>query len=318
MFTLGVFVEAFYQVHVQNPDNHITNLRGFDNRSRTFTLSNVVLDAKGEQGPITVHVALQTGTTPTAYYGAEQDWKHLQVATLTGKAPEDFVIEAGLFLSPIGPEVIPVKDNWNWSRSNLFVGLPFYHVGATVAHPLADGWTAKLHVYNGWNNVVDNNDSPSVALSAAYETKQTTAQVLYFGGIERGDAWRHLFDAYAKHALTDDVSVLGHVDAGFEKTDTGTSSWFAAAAYAKYALTPELYAAARADYFYDDGAIFWPTRWMSSGTLTVAYQPATNVSIRGELRHDHAKTDVFFGGDVDANPNRKQQDTATLGVVAWF
>ena len=332
--TIGGYVEAFYQAHVQNPDNRITNLRGFDNRSRTFTLSNIAVDAKGEKGPIGVHIVLQIGATPTAYYGAEQDWKYIQAATVTGRASHDFVIEAGLFPSSIGPEVIPIKDNWNWSRSNLFFGLPAYHTGATVAHEIADGWIGKLHVYNGWNSVVDNNGYPSVAVSAAYTGPKTTAQLMYFGGIERptgapeGKAWRHLFDALAQYAITDDVSVMGHADTGFEKNDTGTTSWIAAAAYAKVTLSRDLYAAARGDYFYEDpggGAIFWPTKWMASGTLTLAYQPAANVSIRGELRHDQAKTDVFFGGEVATDPmtmtaiaNRKQQDTATLGVVAWF
>jgi len=82
-------------------------------------------------------------------------WKYLQAANVTAKAPHDLVIEAGLFTSPIGIEVVAVKDNWNWSRSNVFFGLPAYHVGAMVSHSIGPGWTGKLHLYNGWNSVVD-------------------------------------------------------------------------------------------------------------------------------------------------------------------
>ena len=63
--------------------------------------------------------------------------------------------------------------------------------------------------------------------------------------------------------------------------------------------------------------IFFPTRWLASGTLTVAYQPADGASVRVEYRHDQATSDVFFGGGA-AVPNRSRQDTATLGVTAWF
>jgi hypothetical protein len=352
--TVGGFLEAYYQAQFQNASNSLTNLRGFDNRSRTFTLSNVALDVKGEKGPITGHVVLQIGHTPSTYYLAEpvslgtgsvdtssgELWKYVQVASLTAKLPNDWVLEAGLLPSPIGIEVIPIKDNFNWSRSNLFFGLPFYHTGITAAHPIAGGWTGKLHVYNGWNSVVDNNRSPSVSVSAGYASDTTTAQVLYFGGDERptgaleGAPWRNLLDAYVQHALTSELTIAAQGDVGIEPNDIGTSAWAAIAGYVKYAVTPALYVAGRGDYFYEkvakDGevtasAIFWPTTWVASGTATVAYQPADGVSVRLEYRHDHAASDVFFGGDVAVDPvagtfipDRKAQDTLLLGATAWF
>jgi hypothetical protein len=352
--TVSGYFEAYYQAHLQNPDNRLTNLRGFDNRSRTFTLSNVAIDLTGERGPLAVRLVLQVGHTPSTYYLAEpasagsgsvnassaELWKYVQAANLTAKAPGEIVIEAGLFPSPIGIEVIPINDNWNWSRSNLFFGLPSYHTGAMVSRPLGGGWTGKLHVYNGWNSVVDNHGYPSVAVSAGYSRGGTAAQLLYFGGIERptgapeGKSWRHLFDALAQHAVTDTLTVAGQVDAGFEPNDIGTSSWYAVAAYAKLALSDELYAAIRGDYFHEtvaeDGGttaspIFWPVERLASGTVTLAYQPVDGVSLRFEYRHDQASADAFFGGAVATDPmtvtfvpDRESQDTATLGVTAWF
>ena len=352
--TVGAYLEAFYQVHFQNPTNRLTNLRGFDNRSRTFTLSNVAVDVKAVEGPATARIILQVGHTPSTYYLAEPSsagsgsantssselWKYVQTATLAYVAPHDVTVEAGLFPSPIGPEVIPIKDNMNWSRSNLFFALPFYHTGARASKPLGGDWTGTLAVYNGWSSVVDNNGYPSIAVSAAYATKRTTAQILYFGGIERatgapeGKPWRHLLDALVQHAVTDQLTLAAQADAGLEPNDLGTSAWIAGAGYVKYALSDELYVAARADYFYeqvaeDDGmtasAMFWPTQWIASGTATLAYQPARGVSVRFEYRHDQADTDVFFGGEVATDPmtmafvpDRKQQDTGTLGVTTWF
>ena len=351
--SVGGYLEAYYQLHLQNPSNRLTSLRGFDNRSRTFTLSNVAVSMSGVKGPLGARVVLQFGHTPATYYLAEPTspgggganassaelWRYLQAASVTAALPGDWTLEAGLFPSPIGPEVIPVKDNFNWSRSNLFFGLPFYHTGVTLARPLGGGWTGKLHVYNGWNSVVDNNGAPSVALSAAYTDARTSAQVLYFGGVERaaggpaGEPWRHLVDVVVQHALTDDVTLLAQADAGAESTDVGTSWWAAGALYGKVALGSELYVAARGDYFREEvaaeggssaGAIFWPTSWMASATATLAYQPAEGVSARLEVRHDQAADDVFFGGDVADDgsggfvANRAAQDTVTLGVTTWF
>lgn len=350
VISVGAYLEAYYQVHFQNPDNRITNLRGYDNRSRTFTLSNVAVDVKGEQGPIAARVVLQVGHTPSTYYLAEPTstgtrtvdtssselWKYVQVATVTAKAPREITIEAGLFSSPIGIEVIAIKDNWNWSHSNVGFGLPSYHAGVLVARPLGGGWTAKLHAYNGWNSVVDNNAFPSVGLSAGYAGEDTNAQVLYFGGVERasgvaeGQAWRHLVDAYVQHAITDTLAVAAQGDAGVEANDFGTSAWLAGVAYAKYTFQPTLYAAVRGDVFYEQvaggaGAIFWPTDWVASATATLAYQPVAGLSVRLEARHDHAADDVYFGGSVATDPttmafvpDRRMQDTLTFGVTGWF
>jgi hypothetical protein len=354
--SVGGYLEAFYQLHLQNPSNRITNLRGFDNRSRTLTLSNVALETTAERGPVATRIILQVGHTPSTYYLAEPTspgtsgansssgelWKYIQTAYLTGRLPRAWIVEAGLFLSPIGPEVIPIKDNFNWSRSNLFFGLPFYHAGATVSHELGRGWTGKLHVYNGWNSVVDNNGYPSIALSAAFasEDRSTTGQLLYFGGVERapgaaeGRPSRHLFDAYVQHALTHRFTVMAHGNTGLEPNDIGTSAWAAGAIYGKVSLADKTYLALRGDYFYEkvatDGAtsaaaIFWPTRWITSGTASLVHQPIDGVSLRAEYRHDHAASDVFFGGAVLADPmslqplpNRRTQDSVTMGVVTWF
>ena len=356
--TVGGYFEEYYQLSVQDPSNRITNERAYDNRSRTFTLSNVAVDFASDTGPISEQVILQIGHTPSTYYLAEpisrgtssvdtstgELWKYIQTATLTAHAPRDLAISAGLFLSPIGIEVIPVKGNWNWSRSNLSFGLPNYLTGATVAHPLGcdTGWTGKLGVFNGWSSVVDNNGVPSVMALVAYADKQTstTAQVLYFGGIERptgapeGQPWRNLLDAFAQTAVTADASIAAQGDAGVESGDLGTSWWAAAAGYVRVRLAAPLYAAARGDYFYaksgtangvSSSPIFWPARWVAEGTVTLAYQALDKMSVRLEYRHDRASSAMYFGGTVTTDPitnafvpNRDAQDTVTLGITGWF
>lgn len=354
VITIGGYLETYVQLNLRRPSNQLTNLRGFDDRDRTFTISNAALDVKGERGPLLARITFQVGSTGATYYQAEPTlagssgvnasgpdlWRHLQQATLAYSTRGKVVIDAGLFPSPIGPEVIPVKDNWNWSRSDLFFGLPFYHTGIRVAVPLGRGWTGMVHAYSGWNSVVDNNATPSVAASATYAGPRVSGQLLYFGGVERspgareGRPWRNLLDAYATIAASERTSVLVHVDGGIEPGRLGRSAWLAGALYGKVQLRSKLYVAARADCFREwvpadvdvrADPVFWPTPWIASGTATLAYQPAVGLSVRLELRHDGAKTPVFFGGDVVGDgstvpyvPNRRAQDTVTLGATAWF
>ena len=262
------------------------------------------LDLKGERGPVSTRIILQVGHTGSTYYLAEpaspgsggvnasgsELWKYVQQATVTAKAPRDVTIEAGLFPSPIGLEVIAIKDNWNWSRSNLFFGLPFYHTGARVSRPLGGGLDRHARglqrmelASSTTTRTRASRSRPRIRARRPPRSSCTSAASSAPTGAPEGKPWRHLFDALIQTSLTDQVSVAAQADAGFEPNDIGTSSWVAGALYGKLALSDELYAAVRGDYFYekvaeDNGttasSIFWPTKWVAEGTATLAYQPA--------------------------------------------
>lgn len=354
-FTLGGYGEGYYQWNFNDPTNDITNFRGFDNRHNSFTLSNVALDAQWDDARVIGRLTLQVGHTPSTYYvaepasegasGANQSsaelWKYLQQAYVGHRFGTDaqLSVTAGLFLSPIGPESMAVKDNWNWSRSNLFFGLPFYHTGARATYGLTKKWAVTLAGYNGWNSVVDNNAEKSVSAQVAYTAPEVVLSALYFGGVERprgaleGRAWRHLVDVHATWNATSSLSFLAHANGGVEPNEFGVSRWVAGALYGRARLDETLFFAVRGDAFAEhrahnaDGrasSIFWPAPWVASATATVDFRPHQRVSFRLEYRRDHAGEDVFFGqhavrDDAALNvPNRDSQDTVTVGATSWF
>lgn len=355
-FVLGGYVEAFYAWNFRAPSNGVTNYRGFDNRHNTFTLSNVALDATWDHEGLVGKATLQVGHTPSTYYLGEPSapgagganatgselWKHVQQAYAGYRfgSARALAVTAGLFLSPIGPESMAVKDDWNWSRSNLFFGLPFYHTGLRASYALTERWAVTLAGYNGWNSVVDNNDEKSVSAQLAYTRADLAVSLLYFGGVERprsaseGRAWRHLFDSHVTWHATARLSLLAHADAGFEQNRFGVSSWAAGALSSRLQLVEGLFLAVRGDLFAEhvarNGAgraapLFWPAPWVASGTATIDHRPHERVSFRLEVRHDQAGADMYFGGHVAGDgadapfvANRASQDSVTLGVTTWF
>ncbi|MBX7190421.1 MAG: outer membrane beta-barrel protein [Sandaracinaceae bacterium] len=361
-YTFFGYAETDYSFNVNEPSNGITNFRGFDNRHNTFTIQNVALGVTWDWENVVGNVTLQVGHTGATYYLAETSlvgalgasatsgslWQFVQQANVGYRIDvgNGLTVSAGLFLSPIGIEAMAVRDNWNWSRSNLFFGCPFYHTGIVLSYPLDEHWTVSLSGFNGWNTVVDNNDEKSLVARVTYTDPSLSVSALYFTGVERptgapeGRAWRHLFDAYANWTATEWLSLALHVDAGFEPNAFGTSSWGAGALYARFRILPELFVAARGDVFLESAArnasgaastIFWPARasggdqWVSSGTLTFEVRPVDHILFRLEYRHDHAASEIFFGGAVSTDAmtgqaimNRTSQDTLTLGATAWF
>jgi hypothetical protein len=357
-FTLGGYAEAFYQWNINAPSNGLTALRGFDNRHNTFTIANVAFDAQWDFEDVVGRVTLQVGHTADTYYAAEPGlaggggvnatsaalWKYVQQGFVGYRfkvLQRSLLVQGGIFLSPIGPEGMAVRDNWTWSRSNLFFGLPFYHTGLRATYAVSDAWAVTIAGYNGWNSVTDNNAGKSVSVQATWtKPDQLALSLLYFGGVERptgapeGQAWRHLFDAHLTWLATPRLSFLAHANAGFEPNRFGVSSWAAGALYARFQVLPVLFLVARGDAFFEqvptngDGtasSIFWPVPWMASGTLTADFRPHPRVSARFEVRHDRAGGDAFFGGAVDGDgvmqpfrANRPTQTTFTAGLTTWF
>ena len=353
-YTVSGYVEAFYQWNFNRPHTDITNYRAFDNRHATSTLANVALDAQWDYQDLIGRLTVQIGHTPSTYYMSEPQregtaganssdaslWRYLQQAYAGYRFFDRLTVATGIFLSPTGPESLAIKDSWNWSRANLFFGLPFYHTGARASYTLTPTWTATLAAYNGWNSVVDSNREKSLAAQLTYAQPQLTASLLYFGGVERARAapeglpWRHMTELHATASITPRLSLMGHVNAGVERTRFGSARWAAMAAYARVQLLAPLFLAMRGDFFREHtpqnargraSPVFWPVDWVSSLTTTLDYRPHARASFRAEFRHDRAAGPMFFGDEratSDATsmapPTRRRQNTVTLGVTSWF
>lgn len=355
------YVEAHYAHNFNRPSNGITNYRGFDNRHNSFTLANAALGANADYGPVTARLILQIGSTPSTYYLGEPTlagagganassaelWKYLQEANVSWKAPagRGLLLQMGLFPSPIGYEVFAVKDNWNYSRSNLFFGLPYYHTGLRATYEWTDELSTTLSIFNGWNTVVDSNEEKSLQTNVTYKVpSKLLVQVLYFGGVERpsgarpeGPYWRHHVDAFAQYDATTWLSLAGQADYGWEPNRIGMARWVAGALYARIKPVERVYVALRGDRFHEhlatDGGgrssapIFWGgVEWVSSATATLDVRPSDHLSARLEYRHDMADTPLYFGRNVQGDgsttapyvANARTQDTLLLGATAWF
>jgi hypothetical protein len=345
--TLMGYVESYWQFNFNLPANNVTAWRGFDVRHNTFTLSTAVVGASWSYRSIQGNLALQFGQTPELYYGAEprrervtggaatnpEVWKLIQYANVGIRVPgtQSVLLEAGLFLSPIGNESMAMHDNWNLSRSNLFYGLPYYHTGLRLNWSPSERHRLSVMVSNGWNSIVDNNIAKSISVAYTYTpSDRFSLQALYFGGIERdaaedqGVAWRSLFDFFARARLSRRISVMVHGNVGFEPNKEGTNAWAALALYGRFELSRSVRLSLRTDFFYETAPraqlqLFWPVEWMSSHTATLEFAPVDHAQFRIEYRHDIADGNAFYGSSsLSNNFTSNTQDTLTAGLTAWF
>lgn len=342
--TLSGYLETYLAYNFNDPDAGSTAVRGFDDRHQQVQLANAVFDVDAKWGELALKATAQIGNTPDSYYAAQPDdfdtFRHLQQLHASWKPGGGVTtVQAGLFLSPIGPEGMAVKDNLNFSRSNLFYFLPFYHAGVRVTRDLSASSSLTGALYNGWNRINDNNGDLSVSVQwLGKPSAKWQVATLYFGGVERdrnvaeGDPWRHLFDLWARWEPTDRWVVMVHGDVGHENNDFGKDRWSAGALYLRWKASEKTYVGVRVDRFSerwptpeeDDAApIFWGgDRELGKGhvqstTVTLEHRPRTWLAGYLELRRDSSSQPLFFDHEGDT-PDADDQTTVTLGAVLQF
>jgi len=359
VITIGGYAEAYYSHNFAKPENKVTNNRWLDERHNSITLQTVVLSAAAKKGPVSANLVLMFGPTADRWYfeGAQippgetnatltpgqysnETWKNIQSAYVGYDIPvgNGLLVQAGMMPTQIGYEGAAVKDNWNFSRSNLFNYLPFFHLGLRATYPLSDSVSVTGAVYNGTNQPVDPNGGKAVSLQSSFLKEKWMVNVLYLGGNDReagnamGKPWRNTFDLVAQYDVLSRLSLALNFDAGFEKGDLGTDSWVAAALYARVKATEWLYFAARGDGIREEVAVrdgtsspifFGGGDHVLSGTFTAELRPMEGISFRLEYRHDDSDGayPLYFKKGLDAMGNQnvsKAQNTLTLGVTGWF
>jgi hypothetical protein len=322
-------LEAAYSFNFNRPSNGITDWRWYDNRHNTIGLQNVLLETAWNAGPVKGHVQLQLGAFAELWWpGARSPeldilWRLMQEATVEWRTPHRALsVEGGIFNVPFGPEYNVAYLNWNWSGSNLFALMPYQIGGFRVSYDLGRGRRVRLGVYNGWDQIVsDNNDAKSVMGSFEWDDPDDELNYFYANymvgderdhGDARGPYARHTLDVYGQWHVLPKLSLRAHFFGGMAPTrgDT-TEGWVGGALYARFDLHRWFSIAGRGDVVHTfsgaDGEDMFhadvmpdptATTLMGSGTLTFDFHPTSHVSIRLEGRHDRANFPRFFGGQV--------------------
>ena len=129
------------------------NGRSFDinDREPSFSLGEFNINrTEGRGFPLGFTATLTVGDTARIVHATEPGgtaaWQTLQQLYVT-KTPHflgrDIAFDAGIFVTPIGYEVIESTSNDNYSRSFSFqYGTPFYHAGVRATVPI----TPKLQL----------------------------------------------------------------------------------------------------------------------------------------------------------------------------
>ncbi len=345
---LSGFIDGYYSFNTNQPNTQdggqqINQLYNFNDKTDQFELSAAKLTLNHDPDPVGARIDFVYGRTndlinssPSNSDGTEQ-LNYIEQAFISMKPPKakGFELDFGKFVTSAGAEVIEAKDNWNYSRSLLFVNaIPYWHFGARTSIPVSKTETLGVQVVNGWNNVAKSNGGATVGITSALVKPKYSWFLNYYGGPENANTthgFRNLFDstllltpngkfnAYINYdyGQNRDGTYTVNTSEGTETMgDTELKHWQGVEFAAHGQITGTQALTGRFGYFNDpNGSQTGMIQHLYEFTATYEYKWAAGLLTRVEYRGDFSNQQFF---QKDANETSDNQNTITLAFIAFF
>ncbi len=341
---LSGFIDGYYSFNFNRPNttdgyDQVNQLYNFNDKTDQFELSAAKLTLSHSPDPVGAEVDFIYGrandlinSVPANSDGAEQ-LDYIEQAYLSLKPPKakGFELDFGKFVTSAGAEVIEAMNNWNYSRSLLFVNaIPYWHFGARTSMPVSKTETIGFQLVNGWNNVAKSNGGVTGVFTSAYVKPKVTWDLNYIVGPENTSTTSGLrqlidstllftppgkFNAYINYDYGQNRdAILGTGD--YTTGDNDLNHWQGVAFAAHEQATAKNAIAARFEYFNDpNGFQTGMAQHLVEGTFTYEYKWVEGMLMRVEYRCDASNVNYFH---KLADQTEDQQQTLTVGFIAFF
>lgn len=331
-------IDGYYSYNVNQPaavnNGQVNDLYNFNDKTDQFNLSAAKFSLNHDPDPVGAHVDFIYGRTndlinaaATNSSSADQ-LNYIEQAFLSLKPPKakGFELDFGKFVTSAGAEVIESKDNWNYSRSLLFVNaIPYWHFGARTSMPVSKTETIGFQLFNGWNNVSKNQGGVSGAFTSAYTKPKFAWNLNYLVGPENNNTSygiRNLIDTTLLLTPPGKINAYINFDYGANKDaleaqgDNKTNSWEGVAFALHDQANAKSAVSFRGEYFNDqDGFQTGTKQHIEEFTVTYEYKWVEGLLARFEYRGDFSNESVFHKDTADMVD---QQSTLTFALVAFF
>ena len=224
----------------------------------------------------------------------------------TGTPLDGLSVKGGKWVTTAGAEVIEPWLNYNYSRSFLFgLAIPFTHTGVMASYPVTDKLTLGFAGIAGWDNVNDNNQSPSFLGNAVYNFSDqlSLAATGIYGPEQTSNIGRKraLGDIVLTVKPVEPLTLVMNYDYAQEDNaslDGGNAIWQGFSMIANYNFTDRFSMALRGEWFDDhDGARTGARQHLYEGTATLKYLITQHLYTRFELRRDSGNSKTFEEGN---------------------
>lgn len=297
--------------YVKDFDNPVDNIRLYGSNPlhvNQFNLAYAFAQARYEDEHLKVTAAIHAGgIVDLMYAGEPQQIKPIRELSVYYKFKKaGFGIEAGIMPAVFGAETFINKDNQHATRAVMTDFAPDYEAGIRFHYKISEHWSGKVQMTNGWQVIMENNNSPAFGMVNVYETKKVMFNWGVFVGEEpyrnRTNQLRVYHNFFAK-IKAGKFTLMPMLDIGMQRDTTATTQynmWHSYGLSARYQLPRNFAVALRYERMYDPHNIIpelnakTPDGFQFHGyTATIEYIPTPNVVVRLEGRFSNSLDAIF-------------------------
>ena len=335
--------------HPHNPANISGRYFDKDYNKIEFNDFHLALDLPEKTFGVGYHVSGDFGRTGELLREAtlwnshflKQPSAELRESYITSTIPvgEGLQFKGGLFVTPLGTEILPAPGNYNdeISRSFAFnLGIPIRHLGGLFTYPVLKTLSVSGGLVTGWDDPHDNNNSPSFLGGVNYTPADAFALAsnIIIGPEQRAPTgrtritWSNVATIKPMDPLTVYLEyTLGHEAQAPTAFGNRNAWWNAVSAVASWNWTERFNTAFRGEVFIDgQGArifasnqfpSFAPVHNAALGEITLAgtYKFTKMFLGRMEFRQDWANRGIYQRGTSKADSN---QTTLAVQLLYTF
>lgn len=266
-----------------------------------------------------VRLSLHTGHIVESLYNEEKESLRLirEAAVYYHFVPK-LAVEAGIFPSYYGAEIVLNKENIHATRAYIADFTPDYEAGVRLHYHVRKDMTLRFMVLNGWQEIRDQNGRKAFGFvwSINRPYKIVGDWNMYWGNEapqgERFAVFRHYQNLYYRIWLGKRWLLFPMFDFIIQTNSPNSNTKgryqivVSPALSVRYGITDKVGVALRYDYLYDKADIVpelftgTPNGWQShSGTATLEWLPLPQLTFRVEGRYG-ANKDAIFRNQVNA------------------
>ena len=174
----GAYVDAYYSYDFGRPSQSDRVFVTQASRNNEWNINLAYIEAEIQTRRTRGRLALQAGTAAQALHQGEANsdpfggpnlYRFLQEAYAGWQFTDGAWVDVGVFFSHIGSDSFITSRNMGYTRTFLSDFSPDLAAGARFSFELGSGFSAQLHLLNGWQNIVDTNSNKALGAQLRWD-----------------------------------------------------------------------------------------------------------------------------------------------------
>jgi len=333
-WVIGGYIDTYYGYDFSQPKDKDRPYFVNSARHNELNINLAYISMEYNSARVRAKFAPGFGTYMNANYAAEQGTlKHIVEGNIGVKLfkNKEIWLDVGVLGSPYTNESAISKDQLMYSRSFACEYVPYYLAGAKLGIPAGKGVHLSLYLLNGWQQIIDVNESKSLGTQLAYRPNDYLLinWNTYIGNensSSRPDFGNRYFTdvyfIYKRNKFSGtSCAYIGVQEAKNAMGEVKNYFWHNINLIGSYQFTSKFSLSGRLEYFDDPNSVqISPVSLVNgfssaSTSLCVNYSIEKNILIRLESRSFFSKKEVYQNSE--GNPVKNSQ--LLIGSIAvWF